>query len=101
MEKSIHMAKPTKTARAREGQIKPTPFTGDLKEAILAGLNAGPGGILGLLDKVALENPRLAGRARRYAEYFATQGGVLEEASPGKDEWTSPSSLSPPRGGIN
>jgi hypothetical protein len=38
------MAKPTKTAHARGGQIKPTPFTGDLKEAILAGLNARPGG---------------------------------------------------------
>jgi hypothetical protein len=50
------------------------PFTGDLKEAILGGLNAGPGGVRGFLDKVALENPRLAGRARRYAEYFATQG---------------------------
>jgi hypothetical protein len=35
------MPKPTKIARAREGQIKPKPFTGDLKEAILAGLNAG------------------------------------------------------------
>ena len=68
------MAKPTKTAHARGGQIKPTPFTGDLKEAILAGLNARPGGVLGFLDKVALENPRLAGRARRYTDYFATQG---------------------------
>jgi hypothetical protein len=68
------MAKSAKTARARVGQSKPTPFTGDLKQAILAGLNAGPGGVLGFLDKVALENPRLAGRARRYAEYFATQG---------------------------
>ena len=58
------MAKPTKTAHARGGQIKPTPFTGDLKEAILAGLNARPGGVLGFLDKVALENPRLAGRGR-------------------------------------
>ena len=66
------MAKPT--ARARVGQSKPTPFTGTLKQAILAGFNAVPGGILGYLDKVALENPRLAGRARRYAEYVATQG---------------------------
>ena len=80
------MAKPTKTACAREGQIKRKPFTGDLRQEILAGLNACPGGILGFLDKVALENPRLAGRARRYAEYFATQGGVLEEAKAGKDE---------------
>lgn len=38
------MAKPT--ARARIGQSKPTPFTGDLKQAILAGFNAGPGDIL-------------------------------------------------------
>jgi hypothetical protein len=67
------MAKPTKTARAREGLSKPRPFTGDLKQEILAGLNASPGGVLGFLDKVTLENPRLAGRARRYAEYFATQ----------------------------
>ena len=80
------MAKPTKTARAGEGQIERKPFTGDLKQQILAGLKAHPGGILGLLDKVALENPRLAGRARRYAEYFATQGGVLEEAKADKDE---------------
>jgi hypothetical protein len=80
------MVNPTKTARAREGQVKVKPFTGDLNEAILAGFNAGPGGVLGLLEKVALENPRLAGRARRYAEYFATQGGVLEEAKAGKDE---------------
>jgi len=79
------MAKPTTIAPARVGQSKPTPFTGDLKQAILAGLNAGPGGVLGFLDKVALENPRLAGRARRYAEYFATQGGVLE-AKASKDE---------------
>jgi len=85
------MAKPTKTARAREGLSKPTPFTGDLKEAILAGLNAGSGGILGFLDKVALENPRLAGRARRYAEYFATQGGTPEEAKPRRTR------LGPPR----
>jgi hypothetical protein len=68
------MAKPTTIAPARVGQSKPTPFTGDLKQAILAGLNAGPGGVLGFLDKVALENPRLARRARTYAEYFATQG---------------------------
>ena len=81
------MAKPTKTARAREEQIESKPFTGDLKQAILAGLSSAyPGGILGFLDKVALENPRLAGRARRYAGYFATQGGVLEEAQAGKDE---------------
>jgi hypothetical protein len=81
------MPKPTKIAPAREGQSKPTPFTGDLNQEILAGLNAGPGGVLGLLEKVALENPRLAGRARRYAEYFATQEGrVLQEAKPGKDE---------------
>ena len=81
------MPKPTKIARAREGQIKPKPFTGDLKEAILAGLNAGPGGVLGLLEKVALENPRLAGRARRYAEYFATQEGrILQDAKPGENE---------------
>ena len=68
------MAKPTKTARARVGQSKPMPFTGDLDEAILAGLNAGPGGIFGFLEKVALENPRFSRRTRRYAEYFATQG---------------------------
>ncbi len=81
------MAKPTKTAGAREEQIEPKPFTGDLKQAILAGLSsAAPGGILGLLDKVARENPRFARRARRYAEYFTTQGGVLEEAKAGKDE---------------
>ena len=81
------MAKPTKTARAREEQIEFKPFTGDLKQAILAGLSsAHPGGILGLLDKVALENPRLARRARRYAEYFATQGFVMEKAETGKDE---------------
>jgi hypothetical protein len=72
-EESIHMAKPTKTGPAREGQIKPRPFTGDLKQAILAGLNAGPGGVLGFLDKVARENPPLDARARRYAEYFATR----------------------------
>jgi hypothetical protein len=80
------MAKSAKTARACEGLSKPMPFTGDLGQAILAGLNAGPGGVLGLLDKVARENPRFARRARRYAEYFATQGGVLEEANAGKDE---------------
>ena len=80
------MAKPTKTACAREGEIERKPFTGDLKQQILAGFRAYPGGILGFLDKVALENPRLAGRARRYAEYFATQGGVLEDAKAGKDE---------------
>ena len=80
------MPKPTKIARAREGQSKPTPFTGDIKQEILAGLNAGPGGVLGLLEKVVLENPRFAGRARRCAEYFATQGGVLKEAKAGKDE---------------
>ena len=74
------MAKPPKTACAREGQ---KPFTGDLRQQILAGFRAQPSGILGFLDKVVLENPRLAGRARRYAEYFATQGGVLEEAKPG------------------
>jgi hypothetical protein len=68
------MAKSAKTARACEGLIKPKPFTGDLRQAILAGFNAGPGGVLGFLDKVALENPRLARRARTYAEYFATQG---------------------------
>jgi hypothetical protein len=84
-EESVHMAKPTKTGPARERQIKPRPFTGDLKQEILAGLNASPGGVLGFLDKVARENPRLAGRARRYAEYFATQGGVLE-AKASKDE---------------
>jgi hypothetical protein len=85
------MAKPTKPARAREGQSKCTPFTDDLKEAILAGFNAVPGGVLGFLDKVALENPRLAGRARRYAEYFATQGGTPEEARPRRTR------LGPPR----
>ena len=85
-EESIHMSKPRKPAPAREGQIEPKPFTGDLRQAILAGLNATPGGILGLLERAAQENPRFARRARRYAEYFATQGGMLEEAKAGKDE---------------
>ena len=80
------MAKPTKTACAREGEIKRKPFTGDLKQADPGRFQGHPGGILGFLDKVALENPRFARRARRYAEYFATQGGVLEEAKAGKDE---------------
>jgi hypothetical protein len=79
------MAKPTKTACAREGEIERKPFTGDLKQQILAGFRGHPGGILGFLDKVAQENPRLAGRARRYAEYLATQS-ALEEAKAGKDE---------------
>ncbi len=80
------MAKPTKTACAREGEIERKPFTGDLTQQILAGFSAYPGGILGFLDKVGLETPRLAGRARRYAKYFATQGGVLQDAKPGKNE---------------
>jgi hypothetical protein len=80
------MTKPTKTARAHEGQIKLKPFTGDLKEAILAGLNASPGGVLGLLEKVALENPRFSRRARRYAEYFATQGVAVAPAASQTEE---------------
>jgi hypothetical protein len=49
------MAKPTKTACAREGEIERKPFAGDLNQQILAGLRAHPGGILGFLDKLALE----------------------------------------------
>ena len=58
------MSKPTKTACAREEHIESNPFTGDIKQAILAGLNAAPGGILGLLEGPPRRTPGLPdGRA--------------------------------------
>ena len=61
------MSKPTKKEHVLVKNISNSnPFTGDIKQAILAGLNAAPGGILGLLERAAQENPRFARRARRY-----------------------------------
>jgi hypothetical protein len=84
LSEETHMKKPS---QPRGPAGTPKPFTGDVKEEILKGLNAAhPGGILGFLDQVAREDPRLAGRARKYAEYFATQGYALEEAKAGSVE---------------
>ena len=56
------------------------PFTGDLKETILAAVAAvgsdgkGKDGLQGYLANMARNHPKLSSRARRYAEHFARVG---------------------------
>jgi hypothetical protein len=56
------------------------PFTGDLKETILAAVAAvgsdgkGKDGLQGYLANMARDNPKLAKRARIFAEHFARVG---------------------------
>lgn len=56
------------------------PFTGDIKSTILGALAAagsdgkGKDGLQGFLANVARNNPKLAKRARTYAEHFARIG---------------------------
>jgi hypothetical protein len=73
------MNKLTNTARLPKGQLKP--FTGDLRQAIRSGIAAagsdghGTGGLQGFLERLGRENPELAQRAGRYAQYFANSEG--------------------------